>query len=200
MIFLANDETRTLPQEFFRLNNLTVPSLRAHLTLFAPFCRISYYSRRRETTAVTIFPPKLRSYKRLKTIGVAERPFWLGSARSLLDELVLSRAESRQHYGGTSDCGAKRGSNPTHNPQPFCFFVGFPFRRYSNFQIQSTETVLVGVDIPLPYVCPCPSSDYTLSKSPYFRPLSESARITMPSSTRLNLNWLTISSIVFMLY
>lgn len=40
MIFLANNEIKTLPPEFFKLSNLTVLSLRAHLPLFAPFRRI----------------------------------------------------------------------------------------------------------------------------------------------------------------
>jgi hypothetical protein len=38
-IFLANNEIKTF-QEFFKLSNLTVPSLCAHLPLFALFCRI----------------------------------------------------------------------------------------------------------------------------------------------------------------
>jgi hypothetical protein len=40
MIFLANNEIKTLPPEFFKLSNLTVLSLRAHLPLFVPFRRI----------------------------------------------------------------------------------------------------------------------------------------------------------------
>ena len=40
MIFLANNEIKTLPPEFFKLSNLTVLSLSARLPLFASFCRI----------------------------------------------------------------------------------------------------------------------------------------------------------------
>ncbi|KAI0267915.1 hypothetical protein BGY98DRAFT_381453 [Russula aff. rugulosa BPL654] len=127
----------------------------------------------RETTAVTIFLPKLRSHKRLKP-WCGRATVWLGSARSLLDERVLSQAESRQHYGGTSNCGAKRGPNPTHITQPFCFFIVFPPGAIPTSR-SNLQGSLVGVDVPLP-------------------PLSESVPITMPSSTRLNA--LTTSSIV----
>jgi hypothetical protein len=38
MIFLANNEIKTLPPEFFKLSNLTVLSLRVSLSSFAPVC------------------------------------------------------------------------------------------------------------------------------------------------------------------
>ena len=40
MIFLANNEIKALPPEFFKLSSLTVLSLCAHLPLFVPFRHI----------------------------------------------------------------------------------------------------------------------------------------------------------------